>query len=610
VPDTRILDSLTPRRLRFLVWLVVPLTFAVYLLTLSPTVGLIDSGELAAGCYLLNILHPTGYPLYTMLGRLASLVPVAMVVNRVAVLSAVLAACGVGLLLLLGLRLGVSRTVAGASALLLGFSFPVWAVAVDVEVYSLTLVLVLLLWLAVESAERGGPLLILAYLAGLALTNHMSVASTVLGVALVVILSYRRELVRRFPVLVLMFLLGISPYLFLVLRAKAGPLLAWGNPSDLGGFMRHVTGKQYQVWMFSQSFGEVMHNAGRGAALLARSFVYALVPVVFYGAVRLFRQRRSLAIGLAVSAVVAFAYAVNYSIPDIESYYLPCLVALMVFGMVGLDGLARRVGKWRHAVWLAGILALLLNFRVAGKQGDYVAYDAAMNTLASAEQNATIITDWWDVYSPAFYLQHVESVRPDVCIIDKELIRRSWYFDYLARSYPWLVERSRSEISSYRQYLDQFEQGRLKDPAEIQRRFIALLESFVTRSPERPAYATFDIDAGLDARQMLAGVPRSPVGLLFQIRRDTVLPGFDYSRFVVRLPRHELDMRTRAALERYRYFLMRRAQVLAASGRDGEIEPLLGWYGSLSLSRLVPLPGQPKGGGQGFRGPGVPNPNP
>jgi hypothetical protein len=513
-----------------------------------------------------------------------------MVVNRVAALSALLAAAGVGLFLLLGLRLGLSRTAAGTGALLLGFSFPVWAVAVDVEVYSLTLVLVLLLWLAVESAEQGGSLPVLGYLAGLALTNHMSAASTVLGVALAVVLLYRRGLVRRVPVLALLFLLGVSPYLFLVLRARAGPLFAWGNPSNLDGFIWHVTGKQYQVWMFSESFSEVMRNAGRGAGLLGRSFLYVLVPVVFYGAVRLFRQRPSLAVGLAVSAVAAFAYAVNYSIPDIESYYLPCLVALGVFGMVGLDGLAQRVGKWRHVAWVAGVAALLLNFRVAGKQGDYVAYDHAMNTLASAGQNATIITDWWDVYSPVFYLQHIEQVRPDVCMIDKELIRRSWYFDYLSRAYPWLVERSRPEIESYRQCLDEFEQGRLKNPAEIQRRYIALLESFVTRSPERPAYTTYDADASLDARQMLPGAPRAPVGLLFQIRNDTVLPEFDYTRLVVRLPRHEPDMRTRAALERYRYFLMRRAQAPVISGQEGRIEPLLNWYKSLPVSRVAPLP--------------------
>ena len=601
MPDTRILDSLTPRPLRLLVWLVVPLVFAVYLVTLSPTVGLIDSGELAAGCRLLDILHPTGYPLYTMLGRLASLVPVAAVVNRVAALSALFAAAGVGLFLLLGLRLGLSRTTAGTGALLLGFSFPVWAVAVDVEVYSLTLVLVLLLWLVAESAERGGPLLILGYLAGLALTNHMSAASSVLGAALTVILievqrtkskGQRAEAGVRFRHLSLLlcaFLLGVSPYLFLVLRARAGPLFAWGNPYNLERFWWHATGRQYQVWMFSESSAEVMRNVGRGAALLARSFLYVLVPVVLYGAVHLFRTRRSLAAGLSVSAVAAFGYAVNYSIPDIESYYLPCLVALAVFGVVGLEELVRRMGKWRHAVWVAGLAALALNFGAGSKRGDYVACDQAMNTLASAAPNATIITDWWDVYSPVFYLQHVEHVRPDVCIIDKELLRRSWYFNYLARAYPWLVERSAAEIAQYREYLDRFEHNRLRDPNEIQRRYVAMLASFVTRNPARPAYTTFDAEAGTDARELLSGIARVPVGLLFQLRSDTLIPEFDYSRLTVRVPPRQPDMRTQASLERYRFFLLRRAQALVARGRGAEVEKLVAWYQSLPVSRLAPL---------------------
>jgi len=443
--------------------------------------------------------------------------------------------------------------------------------------------------------------LILADLAGLALTNHMSAASAVLGTALTGILAYRRELARRIPVLLVMFLLGVSPYLFLVLRARAGPLFAWGDPYSLERLYWHVTGRQYQVWMFSQSFDEVLRNAGRGAALLARSFVYVLVPVVFYGVVRLFRQRRNLAIGLALSAVFAFAYAANYSIPDIESYYLPCLVALAVFGMVGLDGVMssveRRVSNAGPAVktmirqvpWLAGILALLLNFRTAGKQGDYVARDNAVNTLTSAGQDATVITDWWDVYSPVFYLQHVEQARPDVCMIDKELLRRSWYFKYLARAYPWLVERSAREIAQYREYLDQFEHSRLRDPGEIQRRYIAMLESFVTRNPERPAYTTFDADAGADAKQLLPGVARIPVGLLFQLRSDTLVPEFDYARLQVRLPRYRPDMRTMASLERYRFLLTRRAQILAARGRGAEVNQLVDWYQSSPASGLFPL---------------------
>ncbi len=576
---------------RFAVWLVAPAAFAVYLYTLSPTVGLIDSGELAAGCWLLNILHPTGYPLYTMLGRLATLVPLGAVVNRVAVLSAVLAAAGVGFFLALALRLGVTRTAAGVSAAMLAFSFPVWAVAVDVEVYSLTLVLAVLVWLAAErtAATRTGALVWFGYVCGLALTNHMTAVSVVLGAGVGVLLSARRELLRSLPVVFVAFLLGVSPYLFLVLRAKAGPLLSWGNPQTLERFVWHVTGRQYQVWMFSLPWAEVGRNALRGLGLLARSFAYVLVPVVLYGIARLLRRQRVLAVGLLASAVAAFCYAINYSIPDIESYYIPCVLALAVFGAAGLDGLARRIGPGRHLLWLAVVLAVVLNYSSASRRHDYVARDHAVNTLLSAEPNATIITDWWDFYSPAFYLQSVEGVRPDVCIIDKELVRRSWYLDYLSRAYPWLVAASRPELERYRSWLDQFEHGRLRDPEGIQRSFIALLESFITRHPDRPAYTTYGADVSLDARQMLPELRRVPVGLLFQLRADSVVPAFDYSVMTVRVPPHVADARTRAVLERYRFFIVRRGLALWPLGRTPEAETTAAWYKSLPVSRLVPL---------------------
>ncbi|MEO0082687.1 MAG: DUF2723 domain-containing protein, partial [candidate division WOR-3 bacterium] len=249
-----------------LVWLIPVVALAVYLFTLTPTVGLIDSGELAAGCHLLNILHPTGYPLYTVMGRLASLVPVASVVQRVAGLSALLGAAAVGLLLLLLFRLKVGRVAAGVTALVLAFSFPLWSVTVDVEVYALTVVLALLIWLAVQAAtDSASPafltrtverkaatsgdrnLLVVAYLCGLALTNHMSAMSVVLGAGFVLMFERSKSLLRRLPWMALLFLLGLSPYLFLVLRARTNPLLAWGNPVNLERLIWHVTGKQYQV---------------------------------------------------------------------------------------------------------------------------------------------------------------------------------------------------------------------------------------------------------------------------------------------------------------------------------------------------------------------------
>jgi hypothetical protein len=117
-----------------------------------------------------------------------------------------------------------------------------------------------------------------------------------------------------------------------------------------------------------------------------------------------------------------------------------------------------------------------------------------------------------------------------------------------------------------------------------------MLASFLTRNPERPAYTTFDADAGPDARQLLPGVARVPIGLLFQLRSDTLIPEFDFTRLSTRLPPRSPDLRTRASLERYRFLVMRRAQLLAARGRGGEVRKLEDWYQSLPLGSLAPLP--------------------
>lgn len=51
------------------------IAFIIYLNTIAPSVIEIDPGELAAVQITLGIAHPTGYPLFTLLGYLFSLLP-------------------------------------------------------------------------------------------------------------------------------------------------------------------------------------------------------------------------------------------------------------------------------------------------------------------------------------------------------------------------------------------------------------------------------------------------------------------------------------------------------------------------------------------------------
>jgi hypothetical protein len=564
--------------------------FGVYLLTLTPTVGLIDSGELAAGCFRMNILHPTGYPLYTLLGRLATLLPLGPAVVRAALLSALLGAAGTALLVLLARRAGAGAVPAAVVGCLAGLSMPVWGNAVDAEVYCLTFALFALVWLAALASESNPTMPVLAFLAGLSLTNHMSAVLVLAGVALYLFLERRGSLVKLAPRLILLFLLGLSVYAVLPVRARVGPLFPWGDPRTLERFVWHVTGKQYQVWMFSTGLGAVLRNAARGLGIVGRSLLWAGVAPVLWGVVRLWRQRRALCIGLLVTVALTFLYAANYNIPDIEAYYLPAMVALAIPLAVGLEALARRAGRLRWLMLVAIPAAAALNWRAADRHNDYIALDNARQTLQSAGTDGTIITDWWDIYSAIIYLQQVEDLRPDVCVIDKELLRRSWYYTHLERAYPWLAQSSAAEIAAFREQLDLFEHGRLRESGTIQSRFVDMMTSFVVRHPGRPAYTTFDADAGIDAKQLLPEWRRVPVGLLFELRSDTVVPAFDYAQFRVRVPARRLDERARVVLERYRFFVLRRANALAVQGRFAEAESGLAWYRRQPVVALAPLP--------------------
>ena len=127
------------------------LAFAVplvaYLFTLAPTVFRYDSAEFSA----------TGYPLYMMLGKLFTFLPVGDVGYRLNLMSALFGAGVVAVLYQLLYLLTFRRVLSLATALFFGFSYYFWTSAVVAEVYTLHALLtgaVLLLTLILGPPER------------------------------------------------------------------------------------------------------------------------------------------------------------------------------------------------------------------------------------------------------------------------------------------------------------------------------------------------------------------------------------------------------------------------------------------------------------------------
>ncbi len=169
----------------------------VYLLTVQRTFSFWDCGEFVACSYILGIPHPPGSPLFVLLGRLFSLLPVAtdigFRINLVSTFSSALAAM-FGYFIVVRLirdwfhgdadmprRVGM-YTAGVIGALLMAFSLTNWNSAVEAEVYGLSMLLItLLIWLSLRWAERRDRpegrkyLILIFFIAVLSIAVHLTV---------------------------------------------------------------------------------------------------------------------------------------------------------------------------------------------------------------------------------------------------------------------------------------------------------------------------------------------------------------------------------------------------------------------------------------------------
>src|SRR5215510_3197091 len=122
----------------------------LYLITLAPSTAMWDTSEYIAAAYTLGIPHPPGNPLFVILGRVFSILPIASsVAVRINILAAVCSAVAAGMWFLITERVLVGwfperwqRIVGGVVAAIIGATaFTVWNQSVvNEKVYTVSLV--------------------------------------------------------------------------------------------------------------------------------------------------------------------------------------------------------------------------------------------------------------------------------------------------------------------------------------------------------------------------------------------------------------------------------------------------------------------------------------
>ncbi|MBI5033095.1 MAG: DUF2723 domain-containing protein [Chloroflexi bacterium] len=447
-------------------WLAVSIFFAallLYLRTLAPDVVDADGGEFQFAAWNFSFVHPTGYPLYLILGGIFQhLIPIGNPAFRLNLFTAITAALAVAAVYLAAQEIAHHRGAAIIATLAFAMTRMFWYDASAAETYDLNAFFVaLLIYLALrwQPQPNAKTFAVFCFSCGLALTHHRSIILwlPVFGLffAWVIWKSQACSVFRvpssairttyhaprttyhvsrlthasRFLLFTFCFLLPLLLYLYIPLRAPVSPyatlslspgpeLILYDN--SLSGLVNYLLGRVFQF-----EIGWDAVSVARLAAfpqLLFDQFgvMGAILGVVGFIAVVGRREwaRVTLLFG---GFVVTLLFAAVYHIGDIYHYYIPAYLVWAIWIGTAIawifEGATNRVLRIACSLILTGMVVaqLVSNYPYGDRSGEIQPRDQWARLLSvPLPQNAILISNDRDEMMPMWYMQYVENVRRDV----------------------------------------------------------------------------------------------------------------------------------------------------------------------------------------------------
>ena len=447
--------------------------FGTYLFITAPTVFWGDGGFLISASYVLGIPHPTGHPLFSFLGKIATLLPFGNIAFRLNLFSLLLCIGSFYLAIFLTKNLIAivspedsksSELIAILAALSLSLTGMILEQANSVETYSLNLFLSLLVSCFVIAGEKffqkneQGAFLNSFFIAfliiGLAYGNH-SLLVMGFGIAFLIYFALRLYSIQkiRSGLLGLFFLfLGMTIYVYLPLRAYAFPTVNLGNPQNFSNFIWVFTGDEFRENTFSPSGFLTNFNIYNLVMTTKATFdtffrhLYYFWAVFFIaGSYCLYKKNKALfgflILVILIQIGITYPPTFNTGVPleerGVSGYYLVPLALCFIFGGLGLkiilDWARNRCSERRFNFYKYSSLVLLIiipfihaydGLNSKNHSKDYSTAIFGKSFLESSKYNGLILTiSDAGLFVPLYY-QSCENLRTD-----NTLINRSMFFN-------------------------------------------------------------------------------------------------------------------------------------------------------------------------------------
>jgi len=413
-----------------------------------------DSGEMAAAAYNLGLPHPPGYPFFNLIGHWVTWVPLGSIAFRLNCFSALLTLISLFLTLATIRRLNdfFEKTDEGISfdflLMALGLVFVsfrgVFTQSLTAKgcVYTLTLLFMsVAIWLYLfhlKNPDDKRPLTAVWFLWGTGLANHWQ--TMVLWIPFLLVWSFQmgRLWKPRTVLLAASFvLMGISPYLYLPLRARLNCEPCWGYPINLSLFYwvvsrQLVAGVEHWV----QGVPFYMESAKEMGRALFLDWIPGFAVLSLGGLALLWKQNRKVFWGLAALGTPIFfgIFAVH---EEYNTYLLPAYLVslaglLVLFGFVAIKSFLENLAVPKAIPLLIGVFGLLAAeqlfgvFQLEDKSRYTLAEDFGTNAMKDLPLGAILLADGDHYVMPIWYSHFAQGKRPDLVFEPSVFLYHGW----------------------------------------------------------------------------------------------------------------------------------------------------------------------------------------
>jgi tetratricopeptide (TPR) repeat protein len=416
--------------------------FGVYLCTMTPVVYVGDSGEFTSAAFSLGIPHNSGYPLYSLLGKIFCMIPLGNVGFRMNLMSAFFSALTIFLVFDIVRRFTRNVLCSITAAGFLAFTPLFWSQTVSAEVYPLHVffaALMIRLLMNWESTRDFRVLLTFVFVAGLSFGNHMQTVMLAPPVLYFIIWGDMRTIfaIRHFTAISIIFTLALTLYLYLPIRTQAGAAIHWGDPDSIERFLAHVTATAHRgAYVFTGGLSQYISRLLD--AMKTIGFQYGMLTLFsIWGWIKLPGLRWKVFFAGVIGFDLIYTVFLNVISLEITPFTLPSAIVMAILLGVGLNSLLDWItgqgnigGPVRKGVAVAlcsiPIVTLITNYGLCDQRRNYTAYEKAINIFRTMDHGSTIFLDGDNNIFPVAYGRIVEGMGEGQQLYDRYNIIFKW----------------------------------------------------------------------------------------------------------------------------------------------------------------------------------------